>query len=157
MPNGKVEVKFGTFSFAGEGEETWLASQLDKILEHVPAILKLADQEIGENGSDGQESSDEEVVNPTAEPLGTFLKNKKVGANQTQTFLATAIWLRAKGKKILKTGDVVKALADNHQNKLKNASQCLNDNVKKGFCEKQGKDFYITPQGLESIGSESAE
>jgi hypothetical protein len=67
-------------------------------------------------------------------------------------FLATACWLTAKGTERLTTGDITKALSDNRQGKLTNAAECLNNNVTKGFCEKEGKQFYVTEEGFTSLG-----
>jgi hypothetical protein len=54
--------------------------------------------------------------------------------------------------KELTTSAVAKALKENHQKRLANASDCLNQNTKKGFCEKSGKGFFITPEGLTHLG-----
>jgi hypothetical protein len=51
-----------------------------------------------------------------------------------------------------RTSAVSKALSDNHQKRLGNAAECLNQNISKGFCEKQGGGFYITPEGLKDLG-----
>ena len=67
-------------------------------------------------------------------------------------FLATAAWLHAKGSKRLTTADVSKALDDNNQGKLTNASDSLAKNVKKGYCEKSGRQFYVTDEGTKSAG-----
>jgi len=41
MSESKIQVKVGIVEFAGEGEQEWLAKQLDKILEKVPDLLKI--------------------------------------------------------------------------------------------------------------------
>ena len=41
MNESKIQVKVGIVEFAGEGEQDWLAKQLDKILEKVPELLKI--------------------------------------------------------------------------------------------------------------------
>lgn len=41
MSESKIQVKVGIVEFAGEGEQEWLAKQLDKILEKVPELLKI--------------------------------------------------------------------------------------------------------------------
>jgi len=84
--------------------------------------------------------------------LAAYLSAQQAGTNQVKRFLATADWLRRKGVPALSTAAVSKALKDNHQSKLGNPSDCLNQNVAKGFAEKDGKDFYITPEGLKSLG-----
>jgi hypothetical protein len=52
--------------------------------------------------------------------------------------------------------DITKALSDNQQGKLGNPGDCLNKNVKKGFCEKEGKEFYVTEEGFTSLGRAAA-
>ena len=69
-------------------------------------------------------------------------------------FLATAAWLSKRGEQELKTGLVSKALAGNHQKKVSNPAQYLNENVSKGFCEKNAKGFFITPEGWKALGEE---
>lgn len=41
MSDSKIQVKVGIVEFAGEGNQDWLAKQLDKILEKVPELLKI--------------------------------------------------------------------------------------------------------------------
>jgi hypothetical protein len=41
MSESKIQVKVGIVEFSGEGEQEWLAKQLDKILEKVPELLKI--------------------------------------------------------------------------------------------------------------------
>ena len=148
----KVQFKLGTIEFSGEGEEGWLATQLDKLLSNAPDLLKLApaasDQDAVTAGTRQQGEYDEISQNVS---LGAFLKTKNAGSSQVNRFLATAIWLTGRGNKTPSTSDVTKALAENHQPKLKNAADSLNQNVGKGFCEKKGKQFFVTPQGLESM------
>jgi hypothetical protein len=152
MAQAKIQFKLGVIEFSGEGEEAWVATQLDKLIEQAPAMLKLAPPTTGQgvvtNNAD-QQGEPVNVGNDVA--LGTYLKNKNIGGNQVNRFLATAIWLSARGNKTPTTSDVTKALSDNHQTKLTNPADCLNQNVSKGYCEKQGKQFYVTPDGFESI------
>jgi hypothetical protein len=41
MSNAKIDFAFGSLSFSGEGEEDWLAKQLDKILTAAPTLSEL--------------------------------------------------------------------------------------------------------------------
>jgi hypothetical protein len=152
MAAGKIQVKLGTIEFIGEGDEAWLANQLDKLFEKAPNLLKLAPVMTGSNGFEGSVPIEieygEELKNT---PLATFLKNKNVGGNQVVRFLATAIWLTKRGSIMLTTADISKALRENHQPKITNPSDTLNKNVGKGFCEKQGSQFFVTPDGLASL------
>jgi len=84
--------------------------------------------------------------------LATYLKDKNSSGNQVRRFLATAGWLSKRGNASLKSVDVAKALSENHQSKLSNPSDCLNQNVGKGHCEKKGDGFFVTPEGWEELG-----
>ncbi|RKY83799.1 hypothetical protein DRQ11_12510, partial [candidate division KSB1 bacterium] len=79
--------------------------------------------------------------------LPVFLNEKDATKNQLNKFLATAIWLHAKGKNRLKTSDITAALKDAQQTRLGNPSDCLNKNVKKGYIEKDGTEFFVTQEG----------
>lgn len=41
MSISKILVKVGIVEFSGEGDQDWLAKQLDKILEKIPELLKI--------------------------------------------------------------------------------------------------------------------
>jgi len=41
MSDSKIQVKVGIVEFSGEGNQDWLAKQLDKILDKVPELLKI--------------------------------------------------------------------------------------------------------------------
>lgn len=41
MSNARIEFTLGGISFSGEGEEVWVANQLDKIIEKIPELLKI--------------------------------------------------------------------------------------------------------------------
>jgi hypothetical protein len=147
MVDSKLEIKVGSISFSGEGRGEWLSKQLDKVLAKIPELVAVAPSENSENGSDATSS----YAAKTAKASGTlaaFLKAKNAGASQPRKFLATAIWLHDSEKKTrLSTTDISGALSRNNQGKLKNASDCLIQNAKKGFCEREGKQFYVTDEG----------
>lgn len=149
MADAKVEIRVGEISFVGEGPEKWVAEQLDKVLEKVPDLAQLTPSqgEGAEDVGDSNGAKKQQVVT-----LAKFLEEKSVGKNQTKRFLATAEWLTLKGTTLLKTGDITHALRNAHQPKLNNASQCLNSNVTSGYCEKEGKQFFVTPDGRKSLG-----
>lgn len=86
--------------------------------------------------------------------LASFLKAKNATISQVNRFLATAAWLSLKGSTTIKTAEVSKALKDNQQKKLGNPADTLNQNVNKGFCEKDGEGFFITPEGWEELGEQ---
>ncbi|MCB0045982.1 MAG: hypothetical protein KDD92_11160 [Caldilineaceae bacterium] len=153
----KIEITIGNLTFKGEGTESWLSTQLDKILDKAEALLAVhleldstQPTQNNDNGEDEGESAsvDNEIA---SKHLATFLKEKNASSPQVNKFLATAIWLHARGKRYLSTKDVTEALRNAQQSRLSNASDCLNKNVGKGFCEKHGSQFFVTPQGKKAI------
>jgi hypothetical protein len=143
-------VKIGSISFMGEGSETWLAAQLKVILAEAPKIAVVTPEPPADSGQ-ATPSKKNEGGFTTA--LGTYLTEKNAATNQVKRFLATADWLRRRGTSTLTTAAVTQALKDNHQPRLSNPADCLNQNVGKGHAEKKaGKEFFITPAGLTSLG-----
>jgi hypothetical protein len=150
MATAKIEIRLGAIDFKGEGEEKWLENQLDKILQQAPELIKVAPMdEAGKNNDTEQETDSPKKAGTIT--LAKFITDKNVGANQVKRFLTTAVWLFFRGNKKPTTSDVTKALKDNHQARLSNPAESLNKNVKKGYCEKDGKQFFITPDGFKSL------
>jgi hypothetical protein len=147
MAQAKIEVKVGNICFSGEGDSAWLESQLDKLLA------------TAFNGTEDSSSEDHHGVatktpktGAGAGSLASFLKAKKATTNQVRKFLATACWLNLKGEDHLTTALVTKTFRENRQSKLTNPADCLNKNVGKGHCEKQGKTgFFVTDEGTSSL------
>lgn len=152
MTTAKIEFSFGHLKFTGEGNEDWIAKQLDKVLAAAPTLSSLSAP--GEGKGDAAEAGD---ASSAAQPgvsvtLASHIKAKGAESNQNLRFLVTADWLRLRGAKTLNTAAVSKALLDNQQKRLGNPSECLNQNVSKGHCEKTADGFYITPEGLTALG-----
>lgn len=155
MAEAKIEFKLGSIEFSGEGEKDWVSQQLDKIIQHAPSLLKLAPQQVVEQvgtpsaaGVHKPMAADSRIGN---QPLATFLKEKDATKNQVKKFLATAVWLEAKGKSRLSTADITKALKDSNQSRIGNPADCLAKNVTKGHCEKDGSQFFVTTEGKDSL------
>jgi hypothetical protein len=146
LAQAKIELKLGNFQFTGEAEAAWLEKQLDKLLEHVKSV------EPADSSEDSHDDQTATGKHKNAKTLSAYLKAAGATKNQVKKFLATACWLMGKGSKRLATAEVTKALSDNHQGKLTNPAACLNNNVTKGFCEKEGKQFYVTEEGFNSLG-----
>ena len=148
MPEAKIEFTIGDISFVGEGEQEWVAQQLDKILEKAPDLIKLKPEK---HISHTTKTEDHETTGDNGaiakKTLPVFLNEKNATKNQLNKFLATAIWLHAKGKKRLQTKDITSALREAQQSRLGNPSDCLNKNVAKGYIEKDGNKFFVTPEG----------
>jgi hypothetical protein len=150
MTDVKVQIKIGGVEFSGEGDKDWLGKQLDKILTNAQALANLAIVRSDESkgGAHNPMGSDKTISDKS---LAVFLKEKNATTNQIKKFLATAVWLEAKGNTKIATSDVVKALRDSSQSRLGNPSDCLGQNVQKGHCEKDGKQFFVTEEGKASL------
>ena len=141
----KICIKVGGVEVDYEGPEAFLDSKLHKLISEVAALAKQAPAKREDGPSSGNTRSE------TSSTLVSFLKEKKV-FNQTQRFLATAEWLHQKGLDHIQTAHITKALQDHKQKKLSNPSDCLRQNVAKGYCQKVGKEFYVTDEGRNSLG-----
>ena len=144
-----VSFKIGQLEFAAEGDEAWVSEKIEFILKQSAPASAAATPAAGASAT----TPNQGAIGPISS-LASHIKKHGGSDNQVERFLATAHWLTLKGEKSLTTSDVNKALRDNHQSKLSNPSDCLNKNVSKGFCEKDGKSFYITPEGLEHVGQD---
>lgn len=153
MGEAKIEIKIGEVSFSGEGNQEWLTEQLDKILDKASELIKLGpalkDHNYNTAGDTTHRPADfSKDKNISSQSLASFLKSKNAATNQVDKFLATAIWVEAKeNKDRLRTADISRALSTAKQTKLRNPSETLNQNVSKGFCEKNGKEFFVTQEG----------
>lgn len=154
MGNAKVEFTVGSITFSGEGEETWVSDQLDKILGKAPDLIKIVPatpatgQPIAVCSGQGSDLLDSTIASQT---LPNFLRAKDAARTTARKFLTTAVWLHAKGSNRLSTNDVTKALRESNQTRLSNPSQCLIDNVRKGFIGKDGSQFFVTDEGKASL------
>jgi len=152
MPNAKIQFTVGAISFSGEGDDVWLAVQLDKIMQRAPELIKIAPLPSVTAANEIKQPAGEIDKAIASQTLPNFLKEKNAATTQITKFLVTAAWLHARGKARLTTADVVKALKDSNQTRLGNASDMLNKNISKGFCEKDGKGFFVTNDGKASLG-----
>ena len=147
---GRIKIKLGKKSFSAEGDQEWLDKQVSKFLDVTASgnIVETTTTNLPE-----PESARE--IAAFKETLPTFLRSKSATTIQNKRFLATAGWLHRRGNKLLKTTDITKALRDSQQAKLGNASECLNQNIKKGFCEKSSDgSFFVTPDGWRDLGEQ---
>lgn len=150
MPDARIEIKVGAVSFVGEGTESWLSAQLEKVIKHLPELVSVAPAT--ENTDTGGDQSSSPAKKGSKVTLAAFLSTGDRKKSQARKFLSTAAWLHDSGKDRLATRDVSEALSKNNQGKLTNPAQCLNDNVGQGYCEKDGGQFYVTEEGRKAIG-----
>ncbi|MBW1939435.1 MAG: hypothetical protein JRI67_11880 [Deltaproteobacteria bacterium] len=151
MSEAKIEIKIGQIEFSGQGQQEWVAKQLDKILSKAEDLITLSTPPPEQPSDSTQPKPMGKDTAIAGKTLPSFLSDKNATRSQVKKFLATAVWLEAKGNKRLTTGDVTKALKDSNQSRLSNPSDCLNKNVTKGFCEKDGREFFVTQEGKKSL------
>lgn len=148
---GKVEIKIGNLNFTAEGDQEWLGEQLSKVIKAAEAVVPNEPIPVSTPGVNSAE-----VKGPTGasnESLASYLKAKGGETKQVQRFLATAGWLHRRGTTQLDPTAVANALSAHHQKRLANPADCLNQNCRKGLCEKT-KDghFFITAEGWNALG-----
>lgn len=148
MVQSKIDVSIGDVSFSGEGEQEWLAEQLERVLKAAPHIADAKPR----LGNSLASTSDTHTGADFKTSLASYIKEKGGDGSQVDRFLITADWLRRRGIGKLTTGAVSKALKDNQQKRLANPADCLNKNVSKGYCEKSDGGFFVTPDGLKKLG-----
>jgi hypothetical protein len=152
MADAKIEIKVGAFTFSGEGTEKWLSGELEKLLVKIPELVDVAPvsgdgEDVGAGGAGAKKKG-------KIGTLAAFLKEKNATSNQVKKFLATAVWLlESTGKDRITTAEVRTALKNANQTKLNNPADCLNQNVGKGHCEKDGGSFFVTEPGSTSLGA----
>ncbi|MGE0594662.1 MAG: hypothetical protein AB7G23_08940 [Vicinamibacterales bacterium] len=152
MSEAKIDLKIGAIAFSGEGDSKWLGEQLDKLLERAADLANVAPLK---SDDDDDDSGAAKAKAAKVGTLASFLSASGAASNQVKRFLATSEWLHRKGHKRLTTREVSKALQDNHQKRLGNPADCLNQNVAKGHCEKaSGREFFVTDDGRAALGSE---
>jgi hypothetical protein len=156
MADSKLEFRVGSITFSGEGTGDWLSKQLDKVLAKIPELVAVLPQDSGQNGDGGGNTGNDGPGASSGKASGTlnaYLKATSSTSNQVRKFLATAAWLHDSEKKNrLTTKEVSSALNSHNQGKLTNPANSLNQNVSKGHCVKDGKTFYVTPEGRTSLG-----
>lgn len=145
----KIRMKVGTVEVEYEGPEAFLKKELPGLVTHMSSVAsQVPESGDSHHAEDGIRNG---ASNGKVGTLAAFLKDAQVGKSATKRFLATAEWLHRKGNGELQTRDVTKALRENHQPRLGNASQCLINNVNGGYCEKHGRNFYVTDDGRASL------
>jgi hypothetical protein len=156
MNESKLNIKIGNLEFAGEGNQDWLSGQFDKFLSQLPLLNQKCEEHSQSSVYKSEDSTKKEMTPDTAvaaKALGAFLRDNNAVTNQVKKFLATAVWLESKGVNRVKTSEITKALKDNNQTRLGNPSKCLGDNVSKGLCERDGKEFFVTEDGKASLAT----
>jgi hypothetical protein len=145
----KIEIKAGGTEFSATGAPEWVAKQLDKFFEKAASLAAIppADDDTGGGGGangGGSGGGQKSKTGIAGKPLALYLKEQDATTSQVKKFHSTAVWLHARGAKRISTAEVSAALKASNQTKLNNPADCLNQNVKKGLCEKDGNQFFVT-------------
>lgn len=161
MNNARIEFKIGNIEFVGEGDQDWVTEQFNKMLDRIPnlvteskktapkAIPQITEIPVAPQNTDLFSTQSKDRAIP--ENISTFLRKKDAIDKQRRKFLGTAVWLQLNGQQLIKTKDVTDALRAARQVRITNPSHQLNQNIAQGFCQKEGRGFYVTPQGVENI------
>lgn len=152
MSEAKIQFKLGSIEFSGEGEKEWVSQQLDKLIKSAPQLLAIAPSPVAITASNvGANHHVPMAADPAIahQTLVSFLKSRN--SPQVKKFLATAVWLEAKGSNRITAADVAKALKESNQSRLANPADCLAKNITKGYCEKDGAKFFVTTDGKNSL------
>jgi hypothetical protein len=148
--DANIHLKIGHIEFSGEGNQDWIEKQLDKIISEAERLVGIAPAVEAPLEKESA-NVDEPGLSISKQTLPAFLQEKNATKNQVTKFLATALWLQERGKHRLQTRDVTTALREANQTRLSNASDSLSSNVKKGYCERDGKEFFVTDEGARSL------
>lgn len=180
MSEAKIDFSFNDLHFLCEGDKDWVEAQLNQILNRIPefnihkaatafnnttaenspvytdqAVEAISPELEAETKSRTYKKAEQVAASTQSEeinnPLALFLKDKNAERNQVKKFLAIAVFLYSRGEEKLSTPMVSKTLKALRMEKLMNASDCLNKNEKKGYCIKNGKEFVLTQDGIQSI------
>jgi hypothetical protein len=128
------------------------ADERNKVVTAVMTLFGQAVPGVGSAGSGSAGSGSAGSGTKFAKSLATYLSEKQAHSNQVLRFLVTADWLRLRGVTPLNTKAITEALRNNNQSRIGNGPDVLNKNAAKGHIEKDGKNFFITPEGLISLG-----
>lgn len=97
-----------------------------------------------------------DIKAPTMPPravsaLSEFLKANNASEMLMKKFLVTAVWLHFGGKARMKPNDINEALMGIGEGKFNRPTDSLKNNIKKGFCSRDGEKFFITELGFKQV------
>lgn len=139
-----IRIDYGNITISFEGSEEFIERVFPKIVSEIGMCISEMP------AAKASEKRNSETNNPKIS-LPELIK-KQTEDTHVRRFLVTAAWLQTYYDQDLSTGMVVKKLKETRQLSVGNASDCLNSNVQRGFCEKIDKTFFVTPSGLDEVG-----
>ena len=162
----KLKLMIGGFEVSYSGSEEFAEQKLLSLthelielaasqnlpgLTQEPAELAVSSSSTPVNAADAADTGN------SVGQLSDFLRRLEGnGLEQTQIdkHLATSAWLHLTGMARMKSGNVAEALQKNNETALANPSDCLAKNIKRKFCEREGRNglYFVTPQGFRHLG-----
>lgn len=150
----KLRLTIGNFSVFYEGPDSRLEDGLAVLVKEIASVALEAGSMISSDPKavESPALSDQSIRQTPVDPLSVFLRQQSA-STQIKRFLTTAVWVGLKnGQQTITIADVTSALRDNQQPRLSNPSECLNSNIKHGYCERVGKGrFHVTQTGRQSL------
>lgn len=145
----KVKLRVGDVEIEYEGAEAFMIKKIPGLIEDLRQKGRPSNQVNDTSRQKVHSNGNANGGDPGT--LAAFLSSKDAKGKQVKRFLATAEWLHQKGTDLILTSEVTAALKENRQNKIGNPADCLNKNVSRGFCEKDGKRFFVTDEGRKEL------
>ena len=162
----KLKLMIGGFEVSYSGSEEF-AEQ--KLLNLTHELIELAasqnlsgrTQEAAElavpRGSTPMNAADAAEIGNSVGQLSDFLRQLQENGLSSTTrdkFLATSAWLHLSGYARITSGNVAEALQEHHETALSNPSHCLNLNIERNYCERDGKNgpYFVTTPGFRHLG-----
>lgn len=141
-----IKIEAGGVAIEFTGSEEFIEKRLPTLITEIGqriSQMSLPSRAGGEQSSDGSEATI---------GLGELIKSHSIDT-QIGRFLAAAAWLQHQQSDNLTSTEVANALKKAKQTEVKNPSDCVNQNLKKGFIEKNDdKTFFVTPAGMQELG-----
>lgn len=142
-------IKHGDVVVTYDGSKEFLEQVIPKLVSQVgDKVQKMASEPIPEPVVPAK---------PKRKKEDSLLKLIELQPKDTQVrrFLCAAALIQVNQKGKLTTSKVNELLIEEKLSKLTNASDSLNQNIRKGFCDRpkpKGSEFFVTPKGLKEVG-----
>jgi hypothetical protein len=157
MSDSKIQFKIGIIEFSGEGNQDWLALQLDKILDKVPELVKI-EMPIASKIDPG-DATKNEVDNSTMSSLSVLnIAGKLSSKSGGDLVIAAAAYLHfVKGKTSFTREDIttnMKKATGIHKNSfLANLTTTLAGLEKNGALLKNGNSYSLNAKKVNELNA----
>ncbi|MCY4326429.1 MAG: hypothetical protein OXC53_02395 [Rhodobacteraceae bacterium] len=141
-----LRVKLGKIEIACEGSEEFMKDSLPEL------VSVIGDHVVRMHAATSPARAKDKQAEGGAASLPHLIAVQE-DKTQVRRFLVAAAFLQVHKDQELTTSKVVAVLKETRQDGLGNASDCLNQNIEQGLCERaNGKVFFVTPAGLKKVG-----